>query len=280
MKYSRLAPCPYPFGAMVFCRNMQHRLSFWCWRSRCGDSRASQRPHRGPPGFHDRFRSPEFWLVSRPQLLEPRHSLRLASLTVLLFLCGADDYEASIRSRNSAAHEDDIVIGSDLDNAQILHRHAVIPQVTRHPHILPNSARRRPVPNRTVSPMHFRAVSCRLARKPVFLYDALESLALRSADHVNKLTGLKLAHAQIQATVERCSFGQSKFPHEFLWLRIRLLEMAKQWFRHPRFFLRIKTYLNGGVSVALGILHLQYRIPFSLDHRYRCGFAVGVVNAR
>src|SRR5215510_3985055 len=114
--------------------------------------------------------------------------------------------------------------------------------------------------------MHFGAVSRRLAGKSVFLYNPLESFPLGSPDHVDKLAGLKLAHAQIRVTVECGSIRHSKFPNEFLRLRIGLLEMAKQRLRHSRFLLRVKPHLNSAVSVPFGILYLQNRISFSLDH--------------
>src|SRR6516165_963484 len=279
-KYSRLAHDLCLSGATASFPNRQPRPSFSYSLSHFDDWPALRRPHHGPPEYRGHFRSPQSSPVWRPQLSKSWHSLRLRSLNVLLFLRGAHDHEASIRPRNRTAYKDHIVIGPNLHDAQILHGHAFVTHVTRHSHVLPDSSRRRPVSDRSVSPMHFRTVSGWLARKPMLFYHTLKSLALGSPDHVDELAGIKLADTQIQVAVQHRSIRQPEFPNESLRLRIRLLEMAEQRLRNPRFLLQIKPYLNGRISVTLRILHLQNRVPLSLNHGHRRSFAASVVNTR
>ena len=52
-----------------------------------------------------------------------------------------DDNIASVSTRNRPSHQDQALLLTDLDNAKILDRYALITHVTRHPHILPNPTR-------------------------------------------------------------------------------------------------------------------------------------------
>lgn len=78
----------------------------------------------------------------------------------------------------------------------------------------------------------------------------LESLALRSADHVNPLAGGKEIHAGIFGAFGR-QFGSfhAEFLEELGGLNAQFLEVAGLRLSHTAFLLRIKGNLNGIVAI-------------------------------
>src|SRR6187200_3087515 len=78
-----------------------------------------------------------------------------------------NDHITSIRSRNGTADQDNFFGFAHLHDLQILHGDALIPQVTRHPHVFPNTTWSRTIADRTNPPMRSRTVCRTLSVKVV-----------------------------------------------------------------------------------------------------------------
>src|SRR4029453_8230518 len=142
-----------------------------------------------------------------------------------------NDNITSVRSRNRAADQDNFFGFAHLHDLQILNRNAFIPQMTRHSHVFPNTARSRTIADRTNAPMRFRTVCRALSMKVVLFHHALKSFSLRSPNHIDIVARLKLCNAQIDFAFRKI-IDQAKFADEFLRLHARLFEFAKQRFGH------------------------------------------------
>src|SRR5438132_13993862 len=109
--------------------------------------------------------------------------------------CRSDNDITSIRSRNGAADQNNILGFAHLHDLKILHGHTFIAHVTRHSHILPNAPRSRTIADRANAPVRLRTVRRALPMKVVLLHHALKSFSLRSADYIDIVTRLKLRDA-------------------------------------------------------------------------------------
>src|SRR4029450_8254045 len=189
-------------------------LSFSCSPNRNAAPRAWRRSCHGQPACRARLRSirsrlpwQRLWLELSRSSDSYRGLLRrfLLIMFAMLRMYRQDslrmlnrrpnDHITSIRSRNRTADQDDFFGFAHLHDLQILHGDAFITQVTRHPHVFPNTARSRTIADGTNPPMRFRTVCCTLPVKVVLFHHALKSFAFRSADHVHIVTCLKLRDA-------------------------------------------------------------------------------------
>ena len=131
-----------------------------------------------------------------------------------------NDNVAAVRSRHRAADQNHFLRFAHLHDLQILHRHALVTHMTGHAHVFPNPAGSGTIADGAVAPMRLRTVRRALAGEVVLLHHALEAFALRSADHIDEIAGLKLRDAQIDLAFRRIRF-EAKFPHKFLRLGLR-----------------------------------------------------------
>src|SRR5215467_12276164 len=136
-----------------------------------------------------------------------------------------DDDVTAIRSRHSAAYQNNFFCLAHLHHLQVLDCHTSIAHVTRHSLVLPNASRCRAITHRTDAPVHFRTVSGALPGKIVFLHHALEPFAFRTADHINEVASLKLGNAQVDLALGKIVL-QAKFADKPLWFGSSLLEFT------------------------------------------------------
>jgi hypothetical protein len=142
------------------------------------------------------------------------------------------------------------VSAAHLHYLEILHSDSFVAHMTRHSHIFPNTSRSRTIAHRTNAPMRFRTVRRSLAVKVVLLHHTLKSFSLRSSNHIDIVTRLKLRNAQIDFAFRKI-IGQAKFAHEFLRANASLFEFAKQRFGHAGFLLHAKSDLHTRIAVVL-----------------------------
>src|SRR5690606_2428765 len=101
----------------------------------------------------------------------------------------ADGDHAVARTRDGALDEDDVLLGEDLHDAEVLHRDALVAVVAGHAHALERAARGHVLTDRTtVALVLVRTVRFgRGAGEVVALHDAREAAALGHARHVDEL---------------------------------------------------------------------------------------------
>ncbi len=104
----------------------------------------------------------------------------------ILLLRGADHDVSPLGARDGTAHEDDVVVGTALDDLEVLHGDAVI-ACCRASSAPSDAARSRAAADRPRPSVHHVAVGLRLAAEIVTSHRALEALALARTDHVDPL---------------------------------------------------------------------------------------------
>src|SRR5437667_12835045 len=142
-----------------------------------------------------------------------------------------NDHVAAVRSRNCAADKNDVFILAHLHHLEVLHRHALMPQMTWHSLVLPNPSRRRTIADRTDAPVRLRTVRRALSMKVVLLHHALKPFSLRPANHIHVIARLKLRNAQVDLALGEIAF-ETKLTNKFLRPDSSLLELTKQRFRN------------------------------------------------
>src|SRR5215475_9400878 len=155
-------------------------------------------------------------------------------------------------------HKKKIVFLIDAHDAKVLHRHASIPQMSRHTHSFQNTRWVRGGTDRTGSAMEHRSVSCPAAAKMMPLDEACESPALAGSDNMHELVRVENAHHHSIAGVRAFFTLNRNFPKESGRRDIRLLEVAGHRlvdaFRLDEFN---KPELHGIIAVFLFCLFLD-----------------------
>jgi hypothetical protein len=138
----------------------------------------------------------------------------------------ADDDETAARAGDRAADEQDVVGFADLDDAEVLHRDALIAHVTGHAVVLVNAAGGGTAADGAVAAVGLRAVGGALAVEIVLLHRALETFALGDADDVDVLAGLEAGDRDRIALLDLFAVG-GELADEALGRRAGLLEVAE-----------------------------------------------------
>src|ERR1700757_386535 len=136
-----------------------------------------------------------------------------------------NDHIAVVRSRNCAADKNNVFILAYLHHLKVLHRHALVAEVTWHSLVLPNPSRRRTIADRTDAAVGLRTVRRALSMKVVLLHHALKSFSLGSANHIHVIARLKLRNTQVDLAFGKIAC-EAKLAHKFLRLDSRLLELT------------------------------------------------------
>src|SRR6266480_5353223 len=121
-----------------------------------------------------------------------------------------NDHIAAVRSRNRAADKNNPFILAHLHHLEVLHRHALMPQMTWHSLVFPNPSRRRTIADRTDAPVRLRTVRRALSMKVVLLHHTLKSFSLGSANHIHVIARLKLRNTQVDLAFGKIAF-EAKF---------------------------------------------------------------------
>src|SRR6266481_6689209 len=166
-----------------------------------------------------------------------------------MFKGRANDHIAAVRSGHRAADKNDLFVLAHLHHLEVLHRHALVAEVTWHSLVLPNPSRRRTIANRTDAPMRLRTVRRALPMKVMFLHHTLKSFSLGSANHIHVIARLKLRNAQVDLAFGKITC-EAKLAHKLLRLDSRLLELTNQCFRNAGFLLRTEPNLHRRVSLV------------------------------
>src|SRR5207244_11562296 len=125
-----------------------------------------------------------------------------------------NDHIAAVRSRNCAADKNNVFILAHLHDLEVLHRHALMPQMTWHSLVLPNPSRRRTIADRTDATVRLRTVRRALSMKVVLLHHTLKSFSLRSANHIHIVARLKLLNTQVDLALSEIAC-EAKLAHKF-----------------------------------------------------------------
>src|SRR5436309_709236 len=142
-----------------------------------------------------------------------------------------NDHIAAVRSRNCAADKNNVFILAHLHHLKVLHRHALVAEVTWHSLVLPNPSRRGTIADRTDAPVRLRTVRRALSMKVVLLHHSLKSFSLGSANHIHVIARLKLCNTQVDLALGEIAF-ETKLTNKSLRLDSSLLELTKQRFRN------------------------------------------------
>src|SRR3954449_12619545 len=136
----------------------------------------------------------------------------------------AHDHEAVASARNRTADVEQVVLGIDFGDAEILDRHLIAAHPAAHAHALHDARRERRSADRAGRAMEHRAVSGPAAGEVMALDYALKTLALRLADDVDVIARLEdvdlhpVAHVRVTRVRELYERAQR--------LRAGLLEMS------------------------------------------------------
>src|SRR5438477_11365661 len=149
MTYNPRELVPSLFAAMAWPRRGPPPLSIWYWRYQSGAPLASRPRHHGPLAFRDRRQSGRSSLLLRPLLSKPSRSLWSLRR---FFDRGPHHHERTVRARDRAADQNHFFGLAHLHHLQVLHGYALITEMPRHSHILPNATRRGTIAYGAVSP--------------------------------------------------------------------------------------------------------------------------------
>src|SRR5260370_33428793 len=119
-----------------------------------------------------------------------------------------------------------------------------------HAHVFPDPAGSRTIANGTIPSMRLGAVGRTLPMHVVLLHHSLKTFAFGAADHIDKVTLLKLRDVQIHLAFRQISL-EPKLARKSFRLDPCFLERAKLGIVQPRFFLRAETDLKPGIAIAL-----------------------------
>src|SRR5262245_21695800 len=144
-------------------------------------------------------------------LLTLRRLRRLLDLRLRLGLRRhrlADHDVAAGRPGHRALEDEQIVLGVDLQDAQIARRHAIAAHAAGGAHALHDARRKRRGADRSGRAMEHRPVRRRAAAEVVALDDALKALAAADADHVDAIAVREHAvDEHLIARLERLAAG-------------------------------------------------------------------------
>src|SRR5205807_3122550 len=140
--------------------------------------------HREPLAFRDRLQPARSSLLSRPFWSKPSRSL--SRLRQFLDR-GPHHHERTVRARDRAADQNHFFGLAHLHHLQVLHSYALITEMPRHSHILPNTARSGTIADGTIAAMRLRTVRRALPIEVVLLHHALEAFAFGATNHVDKI---------------------------------------------------------------------------------------------
>src|SRR5262245_43774018 len=101
-------------------------------------------------------------------------------------LASLPDEEVTLRTAgNRTLQDEEVPLGVDADDFQVARGDRARTHVAGHPMALPDTARRRALPDRTGLAVRLRSVCPRPAAEPVALHAALESASPRDPAHVD-----------------------------------------------------------------------------------------------
>src|ERR1700751_4335649 len=189
-----------------------------------------------------------------------------------------NDHVTAVRSRHSAADQNDFFRFAHLHDLKVLDSHTLVTEMTWHSLVLPNASWRGTIADRTDTPVCFRTVRRALPMKVVLLHHTLKSFSFRSANHIHKVAYLKLGNAQIDLAFAKIC-RQAKLTHKSLRPDTSLLELPKQRLGNARFFLRTKPNLHRRIAFVFLRQSPEQNIIASRYHGHRTQSTFGVVNA-
>src|SRR5438067_1098769 len=123
-----------------------------------------------------------FW-NNRAALVRTRRHHRARSATIC---------NRRVRARHGAAHENNFFSLADLHHLEILHRHALVTEMTWRSLVFPNPAGSRTIADCADAAVRFRTVRRALSMKVVPFHHALKPFSFRSANHIDVIACLKL----------------------------------------------------------------------------------------
>src|SRR3954471_23006842 len=174
-----------------------------------------------------------------------------------------------LRSRHGAPHVDQVLLGVDLDDLQVLGGHPLAAHPAGHPHAREDSGRIGRRADRTRRAVEHRAVRAAAASEVVALHGALKALALAGADDVHVVLLVEHRGLDLVPGLELLAGVET----EFLQLADRrhagLLEVAGLWLIRLRRLLLDEADLHRLIAIDVGRLALYHQAGAGLDHRHR-----------
>src|SRR3954449_161031 len=174
-----------------------------------------------------------------------------------------------LRSRHGAPHVDQVLLGVDLDDLQVLGGHPLAAHPAGHPHAREHSRGVGRRADRARRAVEHRAVRAAAAGEVVTLHGALKTLALAGADHVHVVllvedrgldlvAGLELlagVEAELLQLADRRHAGLAEVP------LLRLIRLRR--------LLLDETDLHRLIPIGIGRLALYHQAGAGLHHRHR-----------
>src|SRR3954471_12349306 len=180
-----------------------------------------------------------------------------------------DRYVSGNGTRHGTAHVDQVLLGVDLDDQQVLRRDAGAAHPAGHPHALQHSRGVGGGADGARREVEHRAVAALAAAEVVPLHDALITLALAGADDVDPLFFLEDGGLHLVAGVELLARRHVELLHSPHRRHTGLLEVSRPRLAHLRRALFHQADLDRLVAVHLGRLALYHQTGPGLDHRHR-----------
>src|SRR5438309_2631400 len=206
------------------------------------------------------------------------------------WLLRARDHDISaIRARDAAFDHQQVLIFVDTQDAQIAHRHALVPHVSRHAHAFEHARRKRRRTDRAGDLKH-GAVRFRATAEMMTLYDAREPASLANAHDVDKAVAFENIHQHALADLDAVRLStlcgsffniDGDFTEELHRREIVLGKVTAHRLRESLFFDELhQSDLRRLVAVAGRSLVLRDHARTSLQHRRRTDLALRVKQLR
>lgn len=185
-----------------------------------------------------------------------------------LFDGGTNGDVASRWSGDGAGDEDDSVLGTDLNDFEILGGAAADTVMTWHLLVFPNAGRCRSSTNGTSSAVHHVTVTVRLTIVVVALHVSLKALTFGGSDDVDPLPCFKEACARVTVFLvgDLVITFEAKLLDELLGNSGSVLGLVSALRKiEASLLLIVISDLDGGVTVLLRGLHLKKFVPAHVD---------------
>jgi hypothetical protein len=172
----------------------------------------------------------------------------------------ADEDDAAVRAGDRATDQDEVALGVDLDDLEVLHGDALATHAAGHARPAEGAARRRAgADGSRVAVLLLDAVSVAHAGEVVALHDTGVALAAAGARHVDEVTGAERRDGDRRAELgELVAVGHAQLGDRARGLDARLAQVAGE--RTGRPLRGAIGDLDGRVAVRLGGLDLRHRV--------------------
>jgi hypothetical protein len=189
----------------------------------------------------------------------PNHSLQRRGAVGVLH-GGADEHDPTVGTGDGAADQDEVALGVDLDDLEVLHGDALATHAAGHAHATEGASRRRAgADGARVTVLLLHTVAVAHAGEVVALHDTGVALAAARAGDVDEVTRAEGRDGDRRAELgELVAVGHAELGDRTRGLDPGLAEVAGE--RTGRALRRAIGDLDGGVAVRLGRLDLRHRV--------------------